>query len=257
MKDLLLAPISGAAVLLRPGPVSAAALCAQMNALESQFPFNPLASREASLQDFAAVFAPTRGAISQFYDSALKNLLTSQDGVFLPNPAAPQKVSAPFLAFFNRAMGVQRALYPSGGGPPQFHYALRPLPTENVSGLALSIDGQNVSFSGGAAQPISLVWPGTSGQGVRLSVKIPGGAEWGFPNYDGVYGTIHFFNDASVVQHNGNVSILQWTLGGERPVTAPNGKPVTVQFEMDTQGALPILEKGVLPGVRCVPVVAE
>ena len=188
VKNLLLAPISTVATLLRPGPVSAAGLCAQMSTLESQFPFQPQASKEVSLQELATVFAPTKGALSQFYASALKNLLLTQGTGFAPNPASRQKVSLPFLSFFNRAIAVQRALYPAAGGPLQFRYALRPLPTENVSSLALSIDGKSLSFSGGAATFTPLSWPGASGQGVRMTVKIPGGAELGFPSYDGTVG---------------------------------------------------------------------
>jgi hypothetical protein len=32
---------------------------------------------------------------------------------------------------------------------------------------------------------------------------------------------------------------------------------VTVQLELDTQGAAPIVERGFLPSVHCVPVVAQ
>lgn len=257
VKGLLLDPINTVATFLRPGPVSAMGLCAQMSTLESQFPFHPQASREVSLQDLARVFAPTKGAVSQFYASALKNLLLPQGPRFAPNPASRQKVNPPFLNFFNRAMGVQRALYPAGGGALQFHYALRPLPTENVSSLALSIDGQVLNFSGGAAQFTPLSWPGISGQGVRLTVKIPGGAPLGFPSYDSMWGVFHFFADATELQHNGDIYTLEWVLGGDRPVTAPNGKPYTVQFDLDTRGAMPILEKGFLANLRCVPVVAR
>jgi type VI secretion system protein ImpL len=257
VKDLLVAPISATATLLRPGPVSAAALCEQMSALESQFPFRPQASREASLQELAAVYAPTKGALSQFYSSALKNVLLPQGSGYVPNPASPQKVSPPFLSFFNRAIDVQRALYPAGGGQPQIRYALRPLATENVSSLALSIDGKSINFGGGAAQFTPLSWPGSSGQGVRMSVKIPGGVELGFPSYDGLWGVFHFFADATVMEHGGNTYTLQWVLGGDRPVTAPNGKPVTVQFDLDTQGATLIMRKGFLSSLRCVPVVTR
>ena len=257
VKDLLLAPINAVAALLRPGPVSAAGLCEQMSTLESQFPFHPQASREVSLQELATVFAPAKGAVSQFYASALKNLLLTRGTGYAPNPASRQRVNPPFLSFFNRAMGVQRALYPASGGPLQFQYALRPLSTENVSSVALSIDGKSLSFNGGAAPFNPLSWPGTSGQGVRLTVKIPGGAELGFPNYDGMWGVFHFFADATVLQHNGNIYTLQWVLGADRPVSAPNGKPVTVQFDLDTQGALPILEKGFLSNLHCVPVAAR
>lgn len=257
VKDLLLAPINTVAGLLRPGPVSAEGLCAQMSTLESQFPFRPQASREVSLQELARVFAPAKGVLSQFYASALKNLLLTQGTVYAPNPAARQRVNPAFLKFFNRAIGVQQALYPAAGGQPQFHYALRPRPTENVSSLDLTIDGQVLSFSGAAAQFTPLTWPGTSGQGVRLTVKLPGGAPLGFPSYDSPWGVFHFFDDATLLQQNGNIYTYQWVLGGDRPVTAPNGKPVAVEFDLDTSGAMPILEKGFLSNLRCVPVVAR
>ena len=256
VKDLLLAPINTVATLLRPGPVSAAPLCQQMSTLESQFPFHPQASGEVSLQELARVYAPTKGALSQFYASALKNLLIPQGASYAPNPASHQKLNPAFLNFFNRAIGVQRALYPAGGGAPQFRYALRPLPTENVSSLDLSIDGQVLSYSGGAAQFTPLTWPGTTGQGVKLSVKIPGGAPLG-SSYDRMWGVFHFFADTTVLHHNGNVYTLEWVMGGDHPVTAFNGKPVTVQFDLDTQGAAPIFERGFLSNLRCVPVVAR
>jgi type VI secretion system protein ImpL len=254
VRDLLLAPINAVATLLRPGPVSAAALCQQMRTLESQFPFYPQASKEVSLPELERVFAPSKGVLSQFYAAALKNLLLTQGTGYAPNPASQQRVRPPFLSFFNRAIGVQRALYPAAGAQLQFRYALRLRTTENVSSLAMSIDGQGLSFSGGE-QFTPLSWPGTSGQGVRLTMKIPGSAELG-SSYDGMWGIFHFFDDATVLQHNGNIYTLQWVLGGDRPVTAPNGKPVTVQFDLDTLGAMPILENGFLSNLRCEPVVA-
>jgi len=257
VKDLLLAPINTVSTLLRPGPVSAAALCSQMGALESQFPFHPLAGQDVSAQQIGAIFAPRKGALSQFYSSALRILLLSQGSSFVPNPSAPQTVSPEFLTFFNRAMNVQSAFYPGGGDSLQYRYALRPVSTENVSSIALSIDGRSLSFEGGAGQFTAMNWPGASAQGVNLTVKIPGGAELGFPSYGGLWGVFRFFADATVVQHSGNVYTLQWVLGGERPVTAPNGKPVSVQFELDTQGSMPILEKGYLSNLHCVPVVAR
>jgi len=40
-------------------------------------------------------------------------------------------------------------------------------------------------------------------------------------------------------------------------VTAPNGKPVTVQFDLDTQGSPPILQKGYLSSLQCVSSAAK
>ncbi len=257
VEDLLLSPVNTVAALLRPGPVSAAGLCQQMGSLETAFPFHPQANREVSLSDMARVFAPNKGVLSQFYASALKALLVPQGAIYAPNPAARQAVKPQFLTFFNHAIEVQHALYPAGGTQLQYRYTLRPRATDNVTSLNLGIDGQTISYSGGVGQAIPFTWPGTAGQGVRLSVTIPGGTQLGFPSYDGLWGVFKFFDDATVLQHNGNVLTLQWVLGGERPVTGPNGKSVTVQFDLDTLSAPPILEKGFLANVRCVPAVTK
>ena len=55
VQNLLLAPITSIAAVLKPGPVSGAGLCAQMSPLESKFPFSPQATQEATPQDLATV----------------------------------------------------------------------------------------------------------------------------------------------------------------------------------------------------------
>ena len=55
VQNLLLAPIAWVSAVLRPGPVSGAGLCAQMNPLAAKFPFNPKATVDASPQELAAV----------------------------------------------------------------------------------------------------------------------------------------------------------------------------------------------------------
>jgi len=258
VQNLLLAPITAIMPVLKPGPVSGQGLCAQMSPLESKFPFSPQATLEATPQDLAAVYDPTTGALAQFYNSALKSLLLPQGTNYIANPSAPQAVNPAFLAFFNRAMGVQRALYAGAPGQLQFKYALRPHPTESVTGLSMNIDGQALSFAGGNSSFQQFTWPGT-GQGVSLTVKIAGGSDLGFPSYSGTWGVFHFFADADKTVQNGNVYNVEWVLrvAGGRPVTAPNGKPVTVQFDLDILGGPPILQKGYFSSLRCVSNVAR
>ena len=88
-------------------------------------------------------------------------------------------------------------------------------------------------------------------------MKLAGGAEWGFPTYNGMWGVFRFFADATVLRRNGNIYTLQWVLGGDHPVTAPNGRQVAVQFDLDTQGLLPIMEKGILSNLHCEETVAQ
>ncbi len=256
--SLLLAPITPVAAVLRPGPVSGAGLCSQFTPFRSRFPFNPQASAEVSTQELGAFFDPASGALAQFYNSALKNLLLPQGQGYIANPAGTQKVNPAFLNFFSRAMAVSRALYPAPG-QIQYRYSLRPHPTDTVSSVNLNIDGQTLTYQGGNPQFKQFVWPGTAAQGVRLTVKITGGSELGFPNYDGLYGVFHFFADADRSQSTGSVQTIQWVLrvAGGRPVTAPNGKPVTVEFDLETAGLPPILQRGYLSNLDCVSTVAR
>jgi type VI secretion system protein ImpL len=258
VQNLLLAPIPLVLAVLRPGPVSGAGLCAQMNPLAAKFPFNPKATMDASPQDLT-FFDPASGALTQFYNSTLKNLLLPQGTEYVPNPSGNQQVNPAFLSFFNRAMSLQRALYAGGPGQIQFKYALRPHPTESVGSLNMNIDGQSMTYTGGNAPFKQFTWPGTTAQGVTLTVKITGGSELGFPSYDGLWAVFHFFADADRWQQTGSTYNIEWTLrvAGGRPVTAPSGKPVTVQFDLDTLGAPPILQKGYLSTLQCVSSVAK
>ena len=259
VENLLLAPITYVAAVLRPGPVSGAGLCAQMNPLRAKFPFDPRASLDVSPQELTAIFDSTSGALTQFYNASLKNLLLPQGAEYIPNPSSTQQVNPAFLSFFSRAMSLQRALNAGAPGQLQYKYALRPHPTETVAGLDMNIDGQPLTYTGGNAPFKPFIWPGTTAQGVRLTVKISGGSELGFPSYEGLWAVFHFFADADRWQQTGPNYNIEWVLrvAGGRPVTAPNGKPVTVQFDLDTLGAPPILQKGYFSSLQCVSSVAK
>jgi type VI secretion system protein ImpL len=258
VQSLLLAPITSVSAVLKPGPVSGAGLCAQMSPLQSKFPFSPQATAEATPQDLGAFFDPSTGALGQFYTSALKNLLLPSATGYIANPAATQAINPAFLAFFNRAAGVQRALYAGPPGQLAFKYALRPHPTESVTGLTMNIDGQTLNYTGGNSSYQQFTWPGTGG-GITLTVKIQGGSDFGFANYAGTWGVFHFFSDADKTVPNGSVYNVEWIGRGSggHPLTAPNGKPLTVQFDLDTLGAPPILQKGYFASLRCVSNVAK
>ena len=259
VQSLLLAPIAYISATLRPGPVSGAGLCAQMSPLMAKFPCNPKATLDASPQEVTAVFDSSSGALTQFYNASLKNLLLPQGSEYIHNPSSTQQVNPAFLNFFTRAMNLQRALYTGAPGQLQYKYALRPHPTESVGSLSMNIDGQALTYSGGNAPFKQFTWPGTSAQGVTLTVKIGGGSELGFPSYEGTWGVFHFFADADRWQQTGTTYNIEWVLrvAGGRPVTAPSGKPVTVQFDLDTLGAPPILQKGYLSSLQCVSSVSK
>jgi type VI secretion system protein ImpL len=258
VQNLLLAPITFVTAALRPGPVSGAGLCSQLNPLMAKFPFDPKSTQDATTQEVAQVFDSSSGSLTQFYNASLKSLLIPQGNGYIPNTSNTQQVNPVFLSFFTHAMNLQRALYSGGPGQIHYKYALRPHPTDTVAGLTMSIDGQPLIYAGGNADFKQFTWPGTTAQGVTLTVKITGGSDLGWPSYDGAWGVFHFFAEADKWQQTGSTYNIEWVLRtAGRPVTAPSGKPVTVQFDLDTQGGPPILQKGYLSSLQCVQSVAK
>ena len=251
VQNLLLAPITAASAV-KPPPVGGKGLCSQFSPFASMFPFNAHATADASLQDLDTFFNPASGGLSKFYNASLKNSVTLQGTAYVANPDAGQKVSPALLRFFNQAMGVQRALYSGTPGQIQYRYALRPHPTPSVSGLSMTIDGQSLSFKGGDASFQQFTWPGAAAPGVKLTVKMSGGSDFGWPSYDGTWGVFHFFADADEFRQNGSIyTVISIPKVGGRPVTTPDGKPVTVQFDLDTLGQSPLLQKGLLANMQC------
>lgn len=252
VQNLLYEPIT-AANNVQPPPLGGKGLCTPFGPLASAFPFSSIAKTDATLQDVDGYFNPTSGALSKFYNANLKSSVTLQGTTYVANPDASPKVPPALLRFFNQAMAVQRAIYSGAPGQLQYKYALRPHPTPSVTSLTLTIDGQPMSFMGGNASFQTFVWPGSGSPGVKMTVKMSGGSNLDWPAYDGTWGVFHFFAEADESHPNGSGLTLSWTLrtGGGRPVTTPDGKPVTVQFDLDPLGQTPLLQKGFLSTMHC------
>ena len=60
----------------------------------------------------------------------------------------------------------------------------------------MNIDGQALNYTGGNSSFQQFTWPGITGQGVTLTVKIQVGLNWDCPSYSGTWGVFHFFADA-------------------------------------------------------------
>ena len=209
----------------------------------AKFPFNPSATTEVSQQELQAIFDPTNGPLSQLNNGIRKS---------------NQQVGPGFRNFLDRALGLQQALYMGGSGQIQFKYKLRPRPSETVTSLTMNVDGQTLTYSGGNAPFQQFAWPGSTAQGVTLTGKISGGSELGLASFDGLWGVFHFFADAKWMQTASTYNIEYVAhMAGAQPIKA-GGKPVAVQFELDTVGAPPILQKGYFANMpRCVSTVAK
>jgi type VI secretion system protein ImpL len=254
VQNLMQEPIQSAQALLKPaGPGNARDLCAQFDAMRSADPFNRSGSRSATLDEINAFFAPSTGAISQLYQAKLAGLLIPEGARYIPKPSSSLRMDPAFLRFFNNAMAIQQALYPNGATQPQYALTLIPFPSQGIQTLTLTIDGHSYSTKGNARNPMRFDWPGTGAQGVTLTAKFSGGSELTLLNFSGLWAVFHFFAAASRIQQSGAGWIVQWspTTSGQ-PMTLPNGQPVTIRFQVETNGAPFVFQPGFFSGLSCV-----
>src|SRR5262249_24883890 len=94
------------------------------------------------------------------YDSSLQKLLVKQGSIYVANPSAGVAITPGFLNFFNQAAALSEALYAGNTPDPHFNYSLKPLPSEGISNLVISVvlDGQPLNYAGGQATPKQVKW---------------------------------------------------------------------------------------------------
>lgn len=257
VEKLMEDPITNAEGLLRGlGPAElngkGGGLCSQLSTALSKYPFDANASNQASVADVNSAFKPKEGALWIFYDANLQKILIRQGSQFGPDPSAAIHLNPAFINFFNRAAAFSDAAYAGGSTDPHLGYNLKPVLTEDVQSLKLTIDGQSADFT--ASSPAKhFTWQGSGPHGVQISGKYKGGSDFAYPSYDGLWAVFEWVADADARQG----STLEWKLKAgkkDRPVLNPvTGQPVIVRFDLDN----PMLQKGYFAGLRCVQQIAK
>ena len=250
---LLEAPIKCAVPPPPPPPPGApGALCS----LLGKFPFQPLSKaqlsrdltekEQASVADVNAVFAPGTGALWTYYNASLKPWLIQQGTQYVLAPNAAGHVGPAFAQFFNHAAEISSALYASGANAPSFTFTLRFVPSKGVDHASLVVDGQRIP-AGATEQQFS--WNGATAHQASLA-----------------------YNAAEALQFQGAWALFQLVAAGQatragsalqlafplqvsgRPMTAPDGTPEVVRFELTGPGASVLAPLGLYGGNCGVPV---
>ncbi|HEY1217607.1 MAG: ImcF-related family protein [Bryobacteraceae bacterium] len=229
-------------------------LCGQFHAVLSKYPFNTNATVEATVADVNGLLRKPDGALWSFYDQNLQKLLVKQGSQFAIGPSGG--VNPAFLAFFNAATAFSDAIYAGGAQDPHFGYMLKPEPSENIQTVNLQIDGQGLSYSGGAATAKQFTWQGGGSHGVKASVKL-GGPDISFSDADGLWAVFRFFNRADHWTPAGGGYSLEWIIRAGKDPMKVNGKPLIVHFELDMAGAPAVFQAGYFTHLACVADVAR
>lgn len=185
------------------------ALCGQWRALMAKYPFNPAAQTEASMQEVNALFKRPEGSLWTLYDGSLQKLLPKQGSQYVSAGQPGMNLNPAFVGFFNRAAAFAEAAYPAGAAEARIGYTLKPVPTEGPLGTSLRIDGQNITYAGGAPQPKQFLWPGAGPHEAVATVKF-GGSDLGWASHTGLWAAFRFFGDAERWTPAGSGYNVEW-----------------------------------------------
>lgn len=255
VQKLLEDPITNAEGLLRDlGPRElngkGAGLCSQIGPILSKYPFNPSSPSDASLAEVNQMLKPGEGAFWAFYEMNLKQALGKQGALYVPTGQVP--LNPGFVSFFNSMARFSDALY-RAGPDPKLAYTVRPLKSDGIDNLVLTIDGQAIPAASGQAKQFN--WPG-NGQGARFTGKV-GTSDLPSAPYEGLWAAFRLFNDAETFEPAGSGYNLEWVLQLRfgRSQTSTANAP-RARFFVDLGGAPLFFRKAGTP-LRCISTVAR
>lgn len=263
VQDRMEDPITNVEALLRSlGPAElnekGKGFCSEYRQLISKYPFNSTSTVQATVADVNKVFKKPEGSLWMFYEGSLKKYLAKQGGQYAPIPGGTVNLNQGFVTFFNQVAALSDTLYPDGSQDPRITYSLKPVPAEGIQTVGLQLDGQTLTYSGGAAAAKQFVWQAQGTHEAKATVRFGGGPDLAWSSNDGLWAVFQFFHKAEQWRQTGNVASLEWVIRiGRDAVTLPGGKPLTVRFDLDMGGAPPVFQKGYLGRLACVSEVAR
>jgi type VI secretion system protein ImpL len=144
-------------------------------ALGNRYPFSRGSSQDATLDDFARLFAPG-GMLDAFFQKYLSPFVDTTQKTWQWRVAGDSGLSSSpeVLRQFQRAAEIKEAFF-GAGATPTARFQLRPISMDaSIERFSLDLDGQPVTYSHGPARAMALVWPGPGGGGqVTLEMAPP------------------------------------------------------------------------------------
>lgn len=253
VRSLLEEPIERVEHLLGRLPATAlnergAAFCRAFGPLLAKYPFNPSAPTEATLAEVSGMFAPSNGALWQFYNEALQPVLVKEGTQYAAKPGAPATPTGTFVRFFNRIAAVTDALWPGGAKEPQFDFTLKLTPSEAVPAATFSMDGQQRRFTRTFTAAQRYSWTGAMARDVRLSAEVRG-RDVTLLGFDGTWALFKLLQRARW-ETVGVTSLVQW-------VAPVQGEPVPLEAELNLGPTRPILKGDYFVGMGCVAQIVQ
>lgn len=207
-------------------------VCAGLTRTLRKYPFQPMSSDDATLDEFSAVFEPMKAAIWKFQQQFLGDFTVKEGSQWKSkDPSKKPQVTPELLGFLSRAQAIADALYATGAAPPQFTYTLRPKLDNRLKEftLEMEIDGRPFQWTTSLQHPFN--WPpapGTKDAGAVVSLRTTSDVRIPIESRGGIWGIFRIFGDAE--PRDVGAKVVEWrytSVGRREPIS-----PAPVQLEI-------------------------
>jgi type VI secretion system protein ImpL len=144
--------------------------------VNGHYPFSPDASDDATIADFARLFAPG-AALDGFMNTLLRRYVDTSGKAWrlISTDAATAPVSPADLAQFQRAAAIRDAFFADGSTRPHFRLDIAPVSVDaGTRQVTLDLDGTAIVYTRGVPRSTQVTWPSFSLQPtVRLVFDPP------------------------------------------------------------------------------------
>jgi type VI protein secretion system component VasK len=202
--------------------------CGQFERLMESLPFKASATGQASPDEVSSLYALPTGAIWTFYNDVGSKVLIQQGTRYAAKPTADPKAEPGFVDWFNRHSAFSRTLWKEGQADPRLDFTLRPILSDQITLVTLSVGGQTRYWSRTSNAGQTLKWVAAESPEVKLTVKA-GGNEV-VQDYKGPWALFQLFQSASGWRQDGIAQKGQWVVTHE-------GQQVPVPFELTLNAA--------------------
>ena len=208
------------------------AVCERMRPTLRKYPFQP-SEADASLDEVAAAFAPSVGAIWKFQAQYLGDWTVKEGNRWKEkDPAKKPQITPEMLNFLNRAQSLADIFYASGSTQPQLTYTLRPKldPSFKDDLLELDVDGQQHIWTSSIQK--QFTWPAPPGAkevGVKGIIRT-GSISFPFTSRGGTWAIFRVMGDAEPRASYSRIVEWKHVRGGFGRMEEIQPAPVRLEF---------------------------
>ncbi|UZW58407.1 type VI secretion system membrane subunit TssM [Lysobacter enzymogenes] len=161
--------------------------------VNGRYPFDPGASSEIPLRDFAELFAGG-GRFDRFFQQSLAAKVDTGARRWQWKDGMREVEAGDVLARAQLADQIRQAYFGSGG-LPQVAFTVSVAPQPGIGRVQLEVDGQSLEYADGVAARQSMTWPGPRAGFVKISAWDEQGQPLASKEYRGAWSWFRALQD--------------------------------------------------------------